>query len=115
MVSSVDLDTSTFKLSPVTGQPEITVTVTSSTQLEDDVTDIEPYTLTNLFNNLGFVEVRGYEDGSGGITAVEIDVKEVSKVVVQGNASAATGTAARHANAGHTDPTPIAPPQQPTF
>ena len=37
-----------------------------------------------MFNNLGFVEVRGFDDGNGGIIAVEIDLKEESDVVVQG-------------------------------
>lgn len=92
-VSSVNVGAATFTVRPVTGQPEITVIVTSDTQLQDEVNDIEPYTLTNLFNDLGFVEVRGFDDGSGAIIATEIDVTEQDDVIVQGEATAATGSA----------------------
>ena len=94
MVSSVDVDTKTFKVKPVSTQPEITVTVTTGTQLEDDVNEDETYTLTDLFNNPGFVEVSGYDDGNGGITAVEVDIKEQGDVVVQGiiQSGASAGT-----------------------
>ena len=86
-VTDVDLDAYTFEVSPVSGQPTITITVTSNTQLEDDINDIEPYTLTNLFTNLynngGFVEVRGFNDGSDTIKANEIDVKQPDNILVQ--------------------------------
>lgn len=92
-VTTVDLATNTFKVRPVPGQPEITVTVTSGTQIEADGFDDAQYTLTDLSNNPGFAEVRGYDDGNGGITAVEVDVntEEVSEVVVQGYATAVIG------------------------
>lgn len=90
-VLSVDVVSSTFQLTPVTGE-SITVTVTTDTQLEDDVTGTEPYTLVDLFNNGGFVEVQGYDDGNGGITATEVEVKESSDVVVQGYATDVTNT-----------------------
>lgn len=82
-VTSVDTNTNTFTLRPVSTQPEITVTVTTGTQIEDDVNEKESYTLFDLENDMSFVEVRGYDDGNGGITAVEVDVKEESNVVVQ--------------------------------
>ncbi len=88
-VTDVNAAAGTFKISPVTGQ-EITVTITTGTQLEDDVSEIEPFTLNNLVVD-DFVEVRGFDNGNGGITAIEIDVKEPDKVVVQGIATAATG------------------------
>ena len=93
-VTSVDVDSSTFEVTPVTGQNAITVTVTTDTQLQDDVGDIEPYTLVHLFNNPGFVEVQGFDDGAGGIIATEVELEELSDVVVQGYATAATGNAA---------------------
>ena len=92
-VTFVDPDTNIFRVRPVAGQPEITVTVTSDTQLEDEVNDIEPFTLNNLVVT-NFVEIRGFDDGNGGITAVEIDLKEESDVILQGFATAATGDAA---------------------
>lgn len=90
-VTEVDAAAGSFKVSPVAGQ-EITVTITTGTQLEDDVNEIKQFTLYDLKVD-DFVEVRGFDDGNGGITAVEIDVKELDKVIVQGYATAATGTA----------------------
>ena len=46
---------------------------------------IEPFTLNNLVTNIDFVEVRGFDDGSGGFTATEVDVKEPDDVIIQGN------------------------------
>ena len=88
MVSSVDVAGNSFTVTPVTGQPSITVTVTTDTQLQDDVNKIEPFTLNNLVANTDFVEIRGFDDGSGGITATEVDVKEADDVIVQGNLQA---------------------------
>jgi len=92
-VTAVNVAASTFELTPVAGQPVITVTVTTGTQLEDDVNEIEPFTLNDLVVD-DFVEVQGFDGGAGGITATEVDVKEVDEVKVQGYATAATGSAA---------------------
>ena len=91
-VTEVDAAAGSFKVSPVAGQ-EITVTTTTGTQLEDDVNEIKQFTLYDLKVD-DFVEVRGFDDGNGGITAIEIDVKEPGDVIVQGNATAAIGSAA---------------------
>ena len=85
MVSSVNVAGNSFTVTPVAGQPSITVTVTTDTQLQDDVNKIEPFTLNNLVANTDFVEIRGFDDGSGGITSTEVDVKEANDVIVQGN------------------------------
>jgi len=90
-VTDIDTTANTFKVSPILGQ-DITIKVTSGTQLENDVSSIEPF----IFNNLtvgDFVEVRGFENETGDLTAVEVDVKEQSDVVVQGLATSATGNA----------------------
>ena len=88
MVSSVNVAGNSFTITPVAGQPSINVTVTTDTQLQDDVNEIEPFTLNNLVANTDFVEIRGFDDGSGGITATEVDVKEADDVIVQGNLQA---------------------------
>jgi len=82
----------TFKVSPLSGQT-ITVTVSTNTQFEDDVDENKFFNISDLVANTDFVEIRGFDDGNGGITAVEIDIKESDKVIVQGYATAATGTA----------------------
>ena len=89
-VTSVNAAENTFEVMPVSGQPVITVTVTTGTQLEDEVNEIEPFTLGDLVIG-DFVEVQIFEDGDGGIIATEIDVKEPSDVVVRGYTSAADG------------------------
>ena len=81
----------TFEVSPVSGESAITVTVTTGTQLEDDVGESDQFTLDNL-NDTHFVEVRGYDDGNGGITATEVDIKEPGDIVVQGYATDADGS-----------------------
>lgn len=88
-VTAVNRAGNTFEIKPVSTQPVITVTVTTDTQLEDDVKEIEPFTLNNLVVD-DFVEVQGYDD-AGGITATEVEVKESSDVVVQGYATDVTG------------------------
>jgi len=82
-VTDVDVAAGTFELTPVLSQPPITVTVTTGTQLEDDVNEIEPFTLNDLVVD-DFVEVQGFDDGAGSITATEVDVKEQGDVKVQG-------------------------------
>ena len=90
-VTLVNAAGNTFEISPVFGQPVITVTVTTDTQLQDDVSPkIEPFNLNNLVAG-DFVEVQGFEDDNGGITATEVEVKELSDVKVQGYATDAVG------------------------
>jgi hypothetical protein len=81
----------TFEVSPVLGQA-ITVIVTIDTQLEDETGEHGQFTFDSL-NDTHFVEVRGYDDGSGKIIATEVDIKEPSDIVLQGYATAATGNA----------------------
>lgn len=91
MVDSVDLATNTFEVKPVPTQPTITVSVTTGTQLKDDVGTSDQFTLDSL-NGTHFVEVSGYDNGSGGIIATEVKIKELSEVIVQGNATEATAS-----------------------
>jgi len=92
-VTDVNVAANTFELTPVSTQPPLTVTVTTGTQLEDDVNEIEPFTLNNLVVG-NFVEVQGFDDGAGGIMATEVEVKEADEVKVQGYATDASGTSA---------------------
>ena len=81
-VGIVNPTAGTFEVIPVVGQT-ITVTVTSSTKLEDKDSDIKSFTLATD----DFVEIRGYEDGTGGITATEVKVEDPDDVIVQGTMS----------------------------
>jgi len=75
-VSSVDPVTGNFAVS-FTGfntQPQtIAVTVNTATEMEDSVTAGN------------FVRVRGFENGTGGITATRVEVRDPDDVIVQGN------------------------------
>ena len=82
-VSSVNIATNSFEVRPVATQPAITIIVTSSTQLEDDINNIEPFNLNDLVANADFVEVEGFIDSNGDVIATEVEVKEPDDVVVQ--------------------------------
>lgn len=82
-VSFVNVTANSFNVRPVVSQPAITIIVTSSTKLEDDVNDIEPFSLNNLIANIDFVEIEGYIDNNGDVIATEVEVKELDDVVVQ--------------------------------
>lgn len=89
-VTAVNVVGNTFEIQPVSTQPVITVTVTTDTQLENDVIEFESFTLNNLVVG-DFVEVQGYDDAVGSITATEVEVKEESDIIVQGYTTAAEG------------------------
>ena len=82
-VSKIDTINNTFEVVPVAGQPAIAINISSSTKLEDDVNEIEPFSLNNLVIS-DYVEVRGFDDGNGGITATEVQVKAPEGILVQG-------------------------------
>ncbi len=92
-VGTVNAAAGTFEVIPVVGKPAITVTVTSSTKLEDNVNDIKSFSLNNLATD-DFVKIGGYEDGTGGITATEVKVEDPDEVIVQGTiqSGASAGT-----------------------
>lgn len=93
-VSAINLGANSFEVvpNPLTGEA-ITVTVEIGTQIEDDVSGLEELTLLNIAVD-NFVEVRGFDDGSGGIAATEVAIKDPGDVLVRGEATAATGDAA---------------------
>ena len=79
----------TFEVSPISSQ-SITVTVSTNTQFEDDVDEDKFFNIASLDANTDFVEVEGYDDGNGGIKAIEVEVKESGEVIVQGELQAFT-------------------------
>jgi len=82
-VSNVNVSNNTFDVTPVTGQPAIKVTITSSTKFEDDISENELFGLSDLME-MNYVEVHGFDDGNGGITATEVQLKEPEGILVQG-------------------------------
>ncbi len=96
VVTSIDSANSLFVVDadgdPGINQP-ITIHVDSSTTMEDSVAEKEPFLLTHLAVN-NFVEVTGFESGVDSIDAIK--VKRVDPTgkpnLLQGNATAATGS-----------------------
>jgi hypothetical protein len=94
-VSSVDVSANSFDVKPFTSQPAITIIVTTSTKLEDDVNDKEPFKLSDLAANLGFVEIEGFIGSNGKVIATEVEVKdpddiEIQAIIESGSASSST-------------------------
>lgn len=81
--SNVNTTTNTFELT-VAGQT-VRVTVNTSTELEDKTSSTN-LTLANLgVLNGRFVEVRGYDDGSGnGLVASRLEIDSPDDVILQG-------------------------------
>jgi len=80
----------TFAVSPVSSGQAIIITVSTDTQFEDEINEDKFFNLDNLVVD-DFVEVQGFEDDNSGITATEVELRDLDKVVVQGNATAASG------------------------
>ncbi|QAB14476.1 DUF5666 domain-containing protein [Hydrogenovibrio thermophilus] len=91
-VSAVDAANNTFTISPVSGQPAITVHVGTETEMENDLLDTDSFSVNDLNPATDFVEIEGYDNGDGNVFATEVKVKEVSDIVVQGVIEAGTGS-----------------------
>ncbi len=91
--SNVDTTARTFTMTLAGTTGSITVTVDTSTRLEDKLTG-NPLTLDSL-NNLDsqFLRVRGYDDGSGaGIIATRIRVESPDDEILQGVIQSSTAS-----------------------
>ena len=95
-ISSVTPSASSFELTPVSGQPAITVVIDKSTEVDDNVGSItNPDDLITGLNSGDFVSIEGYDGGSGTVVASEVERDAVDDVIVQGiitAGSTASGT-----------------------
>jgi len=95
-ISSVTPSNNSFELSPISGQPAITVVIDKSTEVDDDVGSItNPDDLINSLNSGEFVSVEGYDGGNNTVSASEVARGAVDDVIVQGiitAGSTASGT-----------------------
>ncbi|HED33480.1 MAG TPA: hypothetical protein ENJ08_04570 [Gammaproteobacteria bacterium] len=91
VVTTVDITTNTLTLS--VASTAVTIIVTSSTAIEDDRDNLEPFDLSDLVAQTDFVEIVGFETGTDTITATKIQRAEVSEFSLQGLATAASGDA----------------------
>jgi hypothetical protein len=96
-ISSVTPSTSSFELSPVSGQSAITVVIDKSTEVNDDVGSItNPDDLINSLSIGEFVSVEGYDGGDGSVIASEIKreafdpTSDTADIIVQGKLESIT-------------------------
>ena len=69
------------------GTDNISVQVNAQTELEDDLNDIEPFSLDDLAPG-DFIEMEAFDDGTDVINAVEIERDEMDDVQLEGPVSA---------------------------
>jgi hypothetical protein len=89
-VSDPAFSSDSFQVTPVSGQPPITVKVEKSTEVDDELGTIT--NSDNVISNLSlgdYISVEGYDDGSGTIIASEferevLDTNDRADVIVQG-------------------------------
>jgi len=96
IVTTINLATNSLTLS-VVASTAITIVVNSSTAIEDDRDDLEPFGLSDLVAQNDFVEIVGFETGPDTITATKIQRSDTPNqgepFSLQGLANAATGNA----------------------
>ncbi|MCW8955383.1 MAG: DUF5666 domain-containing protein [Gammaproteobacteria bacterium] len=91
-IAAIDISTNSFTLNLALGQP-LTVLVTTATTLEDELYEIEPFSLVDLTAD-EFVEVVGFETDTDTVTATKVKRRlPGEKTVLQGYATAVTGDA----------------------
>lgn len=81
LVSTIAAEAGTFSLLPVVGQPEITVRVTTTSELEDEVMDLEPFSISNIQVD-DFIEVEGYINAAGELEAKSVQRKDADDEAV---------------------------------
>ena len=95
-ISNVTPANNSFELTPVSGQPAITVVIDKSTEVDDNVGSItNPDDLITGLSSGDFVSVEGYDGGSGTVAASEVERDAQDDVIIQGiitAGSTASGT-----------------------
>lgn len=83
VVVSKDNAAGTVMLQFVPGQPAVTVTTNSQTQIEDELNEEEPFGINGIDAG-DFLNVEGYVDGKGNFIASQIERDELDDIVLQG-------------------------------
>lgn len=82
-VNSIDTVNNRFTVNVVPGQPPVTVQLTTSTSMEDNVGTDDHLSISELVAN-NFVEVRGYETDVSTITATRVKRTDPGNIELQG-------------------------------
>ncbi len=77
LVTGVNVESSTLTLRPVPGQPEVTVKITTTTELEDDVSDLEPFNISHIQID-HFLKVEGHINDAGELEAKSVERKDAA-------------------------------------
>ena len=75
----------TVTLRVVSGQPSLTVTTNTQTQIEDKRDEQEPFGIGNIKAG-DYLNVEGYVDGNGNIIAAQIEREEAGEIELRGPA-----------------------------
>ena len=77
LVSAVNVEANTFALEPVVGQPVINVRITTTTELDDEELDVEPFSITNIQPG-NYIEVEGFINDAGELEAESVHRKNAN-------------------------------------
>ncbi len=87
-ISSVDYDNGTFEVTMGTNNTILTIATGIETQFEDDIDGFfDTRDISNRLKDLQagqFVEIEGYQDDTGNIFAVEVEVSDPDDIEIQG-------------------------------
>ena len=75
----------TVTLQVVSGQPDLTITTDSQTQIEDKRDEEEPFGISNIDTG-DYLNVEGYVDGNGNFIAAQIEREELESTELRGPA-----------------------------
>jgi hypothetical protein len=75
----------TVTLQVVSGQPDLTITTDSQTQIEDKRDEEEPFGISNIDTG-DYLNVEGYVDGNGNVIAAQIEREELESTELRGPA-----------------------------
>jgi len=88
-VSNPNFSADSFQVTPVSGQPPITVKIEKSTEVDDDSDIItNPDNVISNLSSGDYVSVEGYDDGSGTVIASEFKREAQDDVIIQGTITA---------------------------
>ena len=85
IVVSKNSTAGTITLRVVSGQPSLTVTTNTQTQIEDKRDEQEPFGVSNI-NAGDYLNIEGYVDGNGNIVAAQIEREQPGDIELRGPA-----------------------------
>jgi hypothetical protein len=82
----------TLQVEVVSGQPSVSVSTDSRTQMEDEVNDLERFTVADLGSG-DEVVIEGYEGNTGAVIARQLERNNLNRYELQGPVDQAAGNA----------------------